>query len=155
MPSFAEIVRSLQGSVMLARRDTAGYGLFTMTADGFWRSFAAIVLVAPLYLAVTSLGGDGAAADLPEGARASPPAVFRLAVIAAEWVAYPAAMAFVTRLLGLQHRYVPYIIAYNWSSVPASAVVMPPILLLAGGLIGSDTTVTLFFFLSRPVHYYR
>jgi hypothetical protein len=155
MPSFAEIASSLQGSIMLARRDTAGYGYFTMTAEGFWRSFLAIVLVAPLYLVISSIGSEPVTADLPEGGRASPSALVRLVVLTAEWFAYPAAMAFVTRLLGLQHNYVPYVIAYNWSSVLAIAVVTPPFLLNAAGVIEIQTTVTLFVALSLAVIYYR
>ena len=155
MPSFAEIASSLQGAIMLARRDTAGFACFTMTADGFWRSFLAVLLVAPLYLAVSSLGSDPGTTELSEGSRESPSVLVRLVVLTVEWLAYPAAMAFVTRLLGLQHNYVPYVIVYNWSSVLAMAAVTPPFLLNAAGIIDTRATVALFVVLSLLVIYYR
>lgn len=154
MLTFAEIANALQGSVMLARRDTAGYSRFDISADSFWRSFLAIALVAPLYLAVSSLGGDPAAGTGPVDVE-TPSMLVRLMVLAAEWVAYPAAMALVTRLLGVQHNYVPYVIVYNWTSVLAMAAVTPPFLLNAFGLIDTQMTIYLFVALSLAVIYYR
>jgi hypothetical protein len=52
MPSYAEIQRALQGAWLLARGDTRGMGLFDLSVEGFWRSFAAALLAAPAYVLV-------------------------------------------------------------------------------------------------------
>jgi hypothetical protein len=154
MPTFAEIANALQGSVMLARRDTGGYSHFDISAESFWRSFLVIFLVAPLYLAVSSLGAESAT-DVAATDAEAPSMLVRMVVLTAEWLANTAAMALVTRLLGLQHNYVPYIIVYNWTSVLAIAAVTPPFLLNAFGLIDTQMTIYLFVALSFGVMYYR
>lgn len=148
MPSLAEITSALVGSVRLARGDAAALGHFNMSVEGFWRSFAAIILVAPIYLAISSLSPDAGAAEVA-------PAPVRLFILAVEWVAFPLAMVLVARLLDLQQRYAGYIIVYNWSSVPAMAVLLPPFLLYSLGLIGPQALFSLFIALSLAVAYYR
>ena len=50
----AEARLSLAAAWLLARGDRSGYGLMNLSADGFWRSFAAIFPVLPLYLYMTA-----------------------------------------------------------------------------------------------------
>ena len=52
MPSYAEIQRSVQAAWLLARGDTRGMALFDLSLEGFWKSFAAALLVAPAYAIV-------------------------------------------------------------------------------------------------------
>lgn len=154
MPSLAEISSALTGSLLIARRDPSALGYFNMTVDGFWRSFAAILLVAPIYLAISGLN-PGAIEGEPIREEDGISAVTRLIVLGVEWVAYPIAMVLVARLLGLQQHYAGYIIVYNWSSVPAMAVLLPPFLLFNFGFIGAKSLFSLFIALSLAVAYYR
>jgi hypothetical protein len=113
MPSYAEIQRSVQGAWLLAKGDTRGMNLFDLSVDGFWRSFAAMLIVAPLYALVLL------AQPAPPGEPGSlTGAVFAEAVAyVVGWAAFPIAAIFLTRLLGLAAGYVSLIVANNWSAV--------------------------------------
>lgn len=113
MPSYAEIRRSVEAAWLLARGDQRGMALFDLSVDGFWRSFAAALLVAPAYALV--LADQYAHLGWPE----SPWWTILAEAISylSGWVAFPIAAIFLTRLLGLASRYVPLIIANNWSAV--------------------------------------
>lgn len=156
MPSIAEIKRALAASVMLARGDAGGHRLFDHSIEGFWRSFSAILLIAPAYLLTirseriltASVGGE-----VPE-----PDAGFyllRFVILIVEWFAYPVAMIGLAKLLSLGHRYVPYIIAYNWTSVVIAAVFLVPGLLLTSGLIPPGLAQLFFLAASIWTFYFR
>ena len=49
MSLFDEIQTSIYGAWRLARGDVRGISLFDATYRGFWRSFIAMILIAPLY----------------------------------------------------------------------------------------------------------
>ena len=155
MPSLAEIANALTGSMLLARRDTSGYGYFNQSVDGFWSSFFAIFLLAPFYLAIGALERDVAAVGgVPIG---DPPAglAAQIVVLTVQWFAFPLAMVPLARLLGLDRQYVPFIIAYNWSSVPAIAFLSLPYLLFAAGLAGAQAVTLVSFLAMLAVIYYR
>ncbi len=109
-----EIGRAVQGALLLARGDTAGMGWFDISFDGFWHSFTAPLLAAPIYALLLaeqyarfgSTGGLGA-------------------IVLAESVSYildiltfPVLAIFLTRFLGLSARYVPLVVATNWATLP-------------------------------------
>ena len=48
MPPADYILQSLRAAVRFARFDARGLQLFDITLDGYWRSFAAALLVLPL-----------------------------------------------------------------------------------------------------------
>ena len=113
MPSYAEIQRSVQGAWLLAHGDTRGMALLDLSLEGFWKSFAAALLVAPAYAIV--LLDQYSVIGWPEHVAGT---VFAEAVsFALGWLAFPIITAFLTRLLGLSARYVPLIVANNWSAV--------------------------------------
>ena len=156
MPSIAEITNAIAGSILLARRDLGGYRYFDLSLGGFWRSFLAYFLIVPFYLAIAN-AERGLAADLGEaGSREIDNIMLiRCLVLAAEWIIFPVAMIWVCRMLNLGHRYVQFIVAYNWSSVPAVAFLTPPFLLYQLGIIGAGGTVLTYFVLTGAVIYYR
>lgn len=113
MPPPEEIRSSLEGAFRLARFDPAGMGGFNLTVEGFWRSFFAALIALPGYVILVSdtYSAGGMPADLGL-------VVFVEALAyCANWLAFPLIAALLTRLLGLGSRYVPLIVATNWSTV--------------------------------------
>lgn len=144
MPSLSEIVRALRGSFLLASGDAGGYRQFDHSMEGFWRSFAAIFLIAPLALA-SGPAELMIAAEFGEVER-EPDIGFhlwRLVMLGADWVAYPIAMVGLAKLLGVGQRYALYIIAYNWSSVMVAVVMIAPLLLFYLGIAGAGFAIVL------------
>jgi hypothetical protein len=130
-----EIGRAISGSIKLLNRDAEGYEGFEISIPAFWRSFAAAVLTAPAF--VTALAFDRKQLGLPaeEGLFADGWLVAREAVTAGlAWMAFPLAMIWVVRRLGLGRRYIGYIIAYNWSAVITATIFALPTALYVLGL---------------------
>ncbi len=146
MLSADEVGRSLSGSLQLLNRDAQGLRRFSVSIEAFWRSFGAVVLTAPAF--VTALAADRLRLGLPlqEGLFADPGLVtLRLVLAGAAWIAFPLLMMLVARRLGLGHRYIGFVIAYNWSAVFASAVLAFPTAMYVTGLASSAQS-TLFAF---------
>lgn len=146
VPPLSEIVQSLAGSLRLARLDPDGLDYFNQSVEGFWRSFFAIVLIAPLFYLLLAL-------ETPSDGKATSAATLTVGLLAG-WIAYPLAMVFIAKLLGLSHRYVVYIIAYNWCAVPAAAIRAPVLIAVATGLIGASVAGFFYMFLLVAVIYY-
>jgi hypothetical protein len=146
-----EAIQSLYGSWLLLMRETEGYRHFNQSESGFWRSFSAILMIAPLYLYGTTVP-----VDLPkDAALESPSLAAALAGLVLQWVGWPLAMVLVARFAGLQRWYARYVIAYNWSSVLVIALMMPPLILLDLGLVGPELAVLVSFVLLMISLYYR
>lgn len=115
---------SLAGAwqVMLGRPE--GLARLDTSIEGFWRSFAAIILLAPL--AIFSLIGPYPVA--PDATEAIEPltgpvlAVSGVALLV-DWCTFPLIFALVAPSFGLGSRYVPYIVVRNWASVIIGAMV--------------------------------
>jgi hypothetical protein len=147
-----EARQSLFGSWLLLIRNPEGYRHFAQSEAGFWRSFSAIVIIAPLYLYATTVQ-----VELPGEAdpAASPSLAAAMVGLVLQWVGWPLAMVLIARVAGLQPGYARYIIAYNWSSVLVIALLMPPLILLDVGLVGAGFAVFLSFALMLVSLYYR
>jgi uncharacterized membrane protein YhaH (DUF805 family) len=125
-----EAVRALKACWRLVCMDEDGLDDLDLSADGFWNSFAAIILVAPLYLYSSSASARLASPPQPER-----PWFGTLALLALLWVLWPWIMITVSRLLDRQQHYVRYIVAYNWSSVYVIAALVPIFILQQIGLM--------------------
>lgn len=135
MLSADEVGRSLSGSMQLLNRDADGLYRFPVSVEAFWRSFGAVVLTAPAF--VTALAADRLRLGLPleEGLFADAGLVtVRLVLAGMAWIAFPILMIAVVRRLNLGHRYVRFVIAYNWSAVFASAVLAFPTAMYVTGM---------------------
>lgn len=109
-----EASRSLQGAWGLLRRDPGAPTAFNATLDGFWRSFAAAVVLLPLDLAYLAfLGPAGGTEEAAAGTRWT---VNILAYVIG-WTAWPLAAFYLTRAMGCGDRLLGYIVAYNWSQL--------------------------------------
>jgi hypothetical protein len=140
-----EGIAAMRGCWRLILRDPQADEDFNFTIDGFWRSFAmaipVLILAYPMFLSgheqdvAQSLADGEAAPELRLGV-----SYFYLLVDFAVW---PLVAAFLARLFGLSQNYVPYMIVYNWMSVPTMALAVIPSLLhlmmgstLLPGLLG-------------------
>ncbi len=154
MPDAAYVVRATYGAWRLARLDPAGMLLFDLTIEGFWRSFFAAVVVAPFYFATIAIRF---AAEMEDAADAGlvPYLVVKLGAYGVGWILYPVVMIGVARLMGLSARYVPFIIAYNWSAVIQMAVFFPLALIEAGGIASEGLFAVLAVVVSAAVLFYQ
>jgi hypothetical protein len=135
MLSADEVGRSLSGAMQLLNRDEEGLRRFQVSIEAFWRSFGAVVLTAPAF--VTTLAADRLRLGLPleQGLFSDPGLVtVRLVLAGMAWIAFPILMIAVVRRLNLGHRYVRFVIAYNWSAVVASTVLAVPTAMYVTGL---------------------
>jgi hypothetical protein len=121
---FGDLRQNLAGAwdVMLGRRQ--GLAKLDLSIEGFWRSFAALVLVIPFnVLALLSqrrlLEESGATET---AALANGIGVEAIALLA-DWITFPIVFAGLARPLGLAARYVPFIVARNWAAVIVSAMI--------------------------------
>jgi hypothetical protein len=131
----AEARLSLAAAWLLARGDRSAYGLMNLSEDGFWRSFAAILPVLPLYLYSTDVG-----ARLDIGSAAAPTSSTMATVLSLliQWVTWPILIAAIGKPLGWGANFVRYVVAFNWSSVYVIGVMLPPLMLFDAGVIGRD-----------------
>jgi hypothetical protein len=131
-----EVVRSLSASFRLVRREAEGFQAFDTSIAGFWRSFATILLTLPAFLALLAERRFDAGLAVPgSGLFDDMGLVFRSALVyLAAWIAFPILMIGFVRLMGLERRYVGYVVAYNWSTVIAAFVIGFPAALHVLGL---------------------
>lgn len=120
---------SLLGAWRLMMGKADGLRLLDLSADGFWNSFYAIVLALPALamnwvpVATDTLGADATAA-------AKLGYVLRLAVVdLGSWVLPLLALALVSSAIGVRDRFVHYVVATNWATVPMVWIMLPPSLL--------------------------
>ena len=141
----AEIQRSLTGAwrMFLGRPDAMR--AFDTSNDGFWRSFQAIVLIAPLY-ALTAIADWRAtlAAVPPDSELPFGPDAFwfsKALLLGLDWVTLPILLAWLGGFLGIKQRYAAYIVARNWSTVVAVAPFGAVALLDLLGLLPGDAVL--------------
>ena len=139
VPPTAEIFRSVYGAWRLACLDPQAMQLFNRTPEGFWRSFFAAVLVAPLHSALLSLGYSKINTDV-DGSRFV--AAEAIAYVMS-WVAFPLLMAMVARALDRAPHYIGYVVAYNWAMVLQHLVYVPLLLLSASAVLPADVSTFL------------
>ncbi len=140
MPGLNEIIASLRGSFELALGRASGLAYFNHSFDAFWRSFAVIFLVAPIYLMqVLADRSNLFASGLldPETYSASLYFTVKAGVLVIDWFAFPILMVVIARLLNLTARYGIYIIVFNWSSLLIVLVLTPAFVAWTLGLVGN------------------
>jgi hypothetical protein len=152
--SIGYIRHALATAFRVARFDTKAMAEFDQSFEGFFRSFIGIVLCAPLYVVVlfaerriavdaTVRFPDLSAAGLP------PPDLAYYAVEGGsyllEWLAFPLAMIGIVRLIGAGARYVPYIVAYNWSGCLILTATMIPYVFYLAGVLSLTGVIILYY----------
>jgi hypothetical protein len=136
-----EIQRSLTAAWNLFLGKPDAMRGFDTSIEGFWRSFQAILIVAPLYL-ITALT-DPTSIDTNPNAGVVTPGTFWTAEVLSlllDWVALPLLLAAIGGLVGIKQRYPAYIVVRNWATplmlAPFAVIALLP---LAG--VSSDLTL--------------
>lgn len=136
MLSIADIRQNLAGAWALFRADADGMNMLDTSFRGFWLSFAAIVLLVPVYAfylvgeqRVMEIAGEGL--DVPLGTYLS----VRALTFIIDWIAFPVLMILLVALIDRRSRYVPFVVAYNWSGVIIALFVALPTILFAAGMM--------------------
>ncbi len=122
--------RSLAGAWQLIKLNPQAMDYFDKSADSFWKSFWAIILVAPVFLLGLNVSYDMA---VEQGHQISLTAhivefSLRLPLIAL-------VMAFFTKFLRIDAHYSEMIIAFNWLWVLANYIILPISMLITLGVL--------------------
>ena len=146
--SLTEIARGVGGTVRLMKGDLSGLALLDRSREGFWRSFRAAALLAPLYafylltryVELMATASDTKIA-LVEGLR-----------YLIEWTLFPVVLLEMARPMGRTSRYIGAVVALNWANVPLLVVavavlslirLLAPTLLLPLSLVVDAVTTIL------------
>ena len=115
----AEAERSLTGAWRLFLNRPDALRFLDASADGFWRSFRAIVLVAPLY-ALTALADrhDILSDSVPDDTFSNGAFILaKLLTLCIDWVTLPILLGLMADLIGIRRGYPAYVVARNWGTV--------------------------------------
>lgn len=143
--------RGIAGAWRLARLDPNGFRYFDLSQEGFWKSFQAAAVAAPLFVLLILLRSE-------EHPLSDDPlrAIFIEAIgYVVGWTAFPLAAWYLASALQKQQRYTAYIIAYNWANVIQVAAFLPVALLSASGVLPGSFVVLLALLLTGAVIYYQ
>jgi hypothetical protein len=159
---IAYMRRSIDAAFDLVVRDERAWSKFDLTADGFYRSFAAMFIVLPLNIVIDFIANQIAIAELARQGRplidqayGMGDAVFSIVALSLQWLLFPVAMIFLLRYLGLAQRYAALVIAHNWATVVIWCFYLPPFLLYAAGIISASQTNDLYLIVLGFTLYYR
>ena len=152
MPTREEIWRSLYGAWRIARLDPQAMSWFDQSAEGFWNSFAALPLALVPYLLALFLSASGETMAAVGGPVAY--LLFQILDFVAGWLGFLLLMLPVTWALRLTANYGPFVVASNWASLLAMALMLPSMLLLGGAtsenrgavMIATAVGITLMFY---------
>lgn len=139
IPTREEIGRALRAAWRLFLNDPRGMAGFDLSVSGFWRSFGAIVPMAPFYFVGFLVERQLRLAD-PEQEAFSNATFFaaKAVIVAVDWVAFPIVLAILARQLGIARGYPAFIVARNWASL---LIIIPDSALAAAfglGLVGQE-----------------
>ena len=134
MSLVSEILKSLFGSLLLARFDPRGFNYLDSSILSFWKSFIAAGLILPFFLILVTIRlntlGIGA-----EGVRYFG---LDLCAYAISWLAFPLLMNHLSYSIGQEKRFIQFMVAYNWSMVPQNILYTMIVLLGYVGFISNQ-----------------
>ena len=121
MISATHLTTALYGAYRLARADRNGMAYFDSSLDGFWLSFFAAALVAPIFFLLMMIRCENGGVDAT---------AFRFVSIEAiaytiGWFLFPLIVYYLVQALERERRFFGFIIAYNWASVIQNSVYLP------------------------------
>ncbi len=142
MIAARDIAYGLFAAWRLAHFDRTGMQYVDATVDGFWKSFFAAVIALPGYAALRAVTMVANPEALPTASWPRTIAVLTVGYVVA-WLAFPVAMTVIADILDRRDRFIPLIVAYNWSAVVQIAVLLPAAILVAAG--GGEPAFLLYF----------
>jgi hypothetical protein len=137
--------RSLVGAWRLFLNRREGLRDFDVTVEGFWRSFGAVVFVAPIFVLGVladerrALDAAGATGAVPEPAHL----IEQTLALGIDWIALPIVLFLAAGPLGITRTYAGYIVVRNWSAVIAALPFGIVALLGLTGVIGDQLSAVL------------
>jgi hypothetical protein len=117
--AWTEAQLAVAGALRLAIGDRRGLTFFDVSLDGFWRSFRAAAICYPLY--VLLLCFRVATTPPPDSGLATVLVVETIDYVAL-WFAFPLVVLPACRWLDRENRFLAFMVAYNWSQVPQTAL---------------------------------
>ena len=157
LTAWTEVQLAVGGALRLARGDRRGLGFFDASIDGFWRSFRAGLICYPLYLLLLSfrIAGSAWAASGPVSILAAETIAYVIS-----WVAFPLLMLPLARWLDRDDRFLPFMVAYNWSQIPQAVLflligldgatgLLPPPVVHFAGLLATIVVLVYEWFIAR------
>ena len=154
MLDLSYIARNVRGGlmVMLGRRE--GLDLLDISADGFWRSFQAIIFALPPLALSWFAYADYLGCT---GSRLFAVAFQAGLVDMAAWFVPLIALAYAAKYLGFRDRYAHYVVASNWASALLPYLLLPPIVVewLAPQAKDMASSLSLAMFVVSLVFVYR
>lgn len=151
MIDLAAAYRGIASALRLARLDPNAIRDFDDSIEGFWKSFQAAIVAAPLFALLVLLRAN-------EHPLSSDPlrALFIETIgYAIGWTAFPLAAWYLANALGKSQRYTTYIVAYNWANVLQVAAFVPVAALAASDLAPGAAIVLAALLLTGAVIYYQ
>ncbi|MEX0582441.1 MAG: hypothetical protein WD185_02115, partial [Sneathiella sp.] len=149
MVSLREITNSLYGAYLLARRDPNALIYFNMSTEGFYRSFAAMILAVPLFVFENAIDYK----SLETETTLIPFLLLLCFTLWVSWGAYLAVMAVFARFMGFSDKYSVFVIVYNWVQL-ALILVWFPLSIIANGILpaGLAAGINLVFIIATYVY---
>lgn len=141
----------LVGALRLARLDRSGMRYFDATVDGFWRSFQAAVIAAPIYLILVLLRTD----EHPLSSDPVRATLIEVIGYVIDWTAFPLAAWYLCRAFNCSNRYIGFVVAYNWANVLQMLAFLPIALLSATDLMPAALVSIIALAVTAAVIYYQ
>jgi hypothetical protein len=119
MISLIEVIRAMRGMWLLFLERSGAAQLFDTSVEGFWRSFQAIALVAPVYAFIVAADRQDYLSD-PKAVASFDTAAFflsRAITVALDWVTLPILLAVLAPALGIRAGYASYVVVRNWGTL--------------------------------------
>lgn len=140
MAAWREVSAGMYGAWRLARLDRSAMALFDRSIEGVWRSFLAAAICYPGFLILVALR--------LEQAQLEQSGLFRIWLVESigyviAWCAFPLLIFRFCRWLGRETEGFDFIIAYNWSQILQTALLLIVALLVAVGPVTTDVAAIL------------
>jgi len=129
-----ELAGALYGLGLLLRFDGRAWEFFDKSLRGFWLSFLAAAIVAPLHFAHLAM----AYGRTPAALGPMSTAIVQGLTYILTWTLFPFAMMYVSQILGRGGRYFWHMVPYNWFQLPVALSLAALGLLNDFGLITLD-----------------
>ncbi|WP_305988069.1 hypothetical protein [Roseibium sp. MMSF_3544] len=153
-----EIRAALDGSWLLLRNRPEGMAFFDQSIHGFWRSFQVFFLLVPAYMLAGLYEKQLYLVENRYHPEGFPNNAFWTAQAfghGIDWIALPVILALIAAPIGISHRYVPYVVVRNWTSLLASIPFMLTYILYLLGIFPLGITVLLYLTCVVVLLWYR